>query len=251
MNSVEISILVFILVFGGALLGLHFSPFLSAGELKEDTKLHVRTGVGLLTSMFALLLSLQLSSGKTTFDNQEQDVALLASKAVMLDRILAHYGPEAQNARESLRTNVIDLLERVWPKERSEASTWAPENKGGVECYNKIEDLSPKDEEQRSERTEALKMAVEMGQMRWKSASRVTSSTAIPLFIVEIAWATIIFVSFGLLAPRNMIVIVSLAVCAAAVSGGFFLIVEMNTPFSGLLHVSSAPLREALKYLAQ
>ena len=251
MNSVGICALAFSLLFGGAVLGLHFSPFLSASELKEDTKLHVRTGVGLLTSMFALLLSLQLSSAKTSFDIQEQDVALLASKAVMLDRALALYGPEAQKARESLRDNIIDLLNHVWPKERTEASTWAPENKGGMAFYNLIQELSPKDEDQRSEKALALGMAVELGQMRWKSASRIRSSTAIPLFVVEIAWATIIFTTFGLLAPRNAIVIVSLAICAAAVSGGFFLIVEMNRPFSGLLHASSAPLRDALKYLAR
>jgi hypothetical protein len=164
---------------------------------------------------------------------------------------LAHYGPEAQNARESLRNNLIDLLNHVWPKERTEASTWAPENKGGIEFYNQIQGLSPKDENQRSERALALGMAIELGQMRWKSVSRVRSSTAIPLFFVEVAWATIIFTTFGLLAPRNAIVIVSLAICASAVSGGFFLIVEMNRPFSGLLNASSAPLRNALKYLAR
>jgi hypothetical protein len=251
MNSVEISVLVFSLAFGGAMLGMYSRKFLPTGEFKEETKTHVRTGVGLLTSMFALLLSLQLSSGKTTFDTQEQDVALLASKAVMLDLVLAHYGPEAQKARESLRINTIDLLNHVWPKEQSEASTWAPENKGGVEVYNKIQELSPKNEDQRSERSLALGMAVDIGQMRWKSASRIRSSTAVPLMIVEVAWATIIFASFGLLAPRNWAVILSFAVCASAVSGGFFLIVEMNTHFSGLLHVSSAPLREALKYLAR
>jgi hypothetical protein len=251
MNSIEISVLGFSLLFGGALLGLHFSPFLSASELKEDTKLNLRTGVGLLTSMFALLLSLQLSSAKTSFDIQEQDVALLASKAVMLDRILAHYGPEAQKARESLRDNLIDLLNHVWPKNRLEGPTWAPENNGGIEFYNRIQELSPKDENQRSERVLALGMAIELGQMRWKSASRVRSSTAVPLFFVEVAWATIIFATFGLLAPRNIVVVVSLAICASAVSGGFFLIVELNRPFSGLLHASGAPLREALKYLAR
>jgi hypothetical protein len=251
MNSIEISVLGFSLLFGGALLGLHFSPFLSASELKEDTKLHLRTGVGLLTSMFALLLSLQLSSAKTSFDIQEQDVALLASKAVMLDRILAHYGPEAQKARESLRDNLIDLLNHVWPKNRLEGPTWAPENNGGIEFYNRIQELSPKDENQRSGRVLALGMAIELGQMRWKSASRVRSSTAVPLFFVEVAWATIIFATFGLLAPRNIVVVVSLAICASAVSGGFFLIVELNRPFSGLLHASGAPLREALKYLAR
>lgn len=251
MSSVEISLLVFTLVFGGALFGMRLSPYISASELKEDTKLHVRTGVGLLTSMFALLLSLQLSSAKTTFDVQEQDVTLLASKAMMLDRVLAHYGPEAQKARESLRDNIIDLLNHVWPMERSELSTWTPENTNGIEVYNKIQELSPKDENQSSERTLALGMAIDLGQMRWASASRVRSSTAIPLFIVEITWVTVIFATFGLLAPRNAIVVISLAVCALAVSGGFFLIVEMNTPFSGLLHASSAPIREALKYLAR
>jgi hypothetical protein len=251
MNSVEISVLVFSLVFGCALLGMYFSRFLPTGQLKEESRIPVRTGVGLLTSMFALLLGLQLSSGKISFDTQEQDVALLASRAVMLDRVLAHYGPEAQKARELLRDNVIDLLNHVWPKERTEASTWAPETGDGVDVYNTIQELSANDDDHRSERSLALGMTIELGQMRWLSASRIRSSTAVPLMIVEIAWATIIFTSFGLFAPRNATVIVTLAVCASAVSGGFFLIVEMNTPFRGLLHASSAPLREALKYLAR
>jgi hypothetical protein len=250
MISVGISISVFALIFGGALLGMYFDPFPQANQLKDETRIHVQMGVGLLTSMFALLLSLQLSSGRTSFDIQEQDVTIMASKTVMLDRVLAHYGPEAQDAREALRQSVIDLLNGVWPSERSKASTWAPRGRGD-EVYDKIQGLSPKNEEQRTERTIALNMTIDLGQMLWKSASRVRSSTAVPLMMVEIAWATIIFVSFGLLAPRNVTVIVSLAVCAAAVSGGFFLIVEMNTPFSGLLHASSAPVREALKYLAR
>jgi hypothetical protein len=251
MNSVRISVLVFALVFGGSLLGMYLSPFLPADQFKEETEITLRAGLGLLTAMFSLLLGLQLTSGKNSFDTQEQDVATLASKVLMLDRVLALYGPEAQTARESLRDNVVDLLDHVWPKERAQTSIWAPENEGGTEFYNKIQRLSPADENQSSEKGLALRLAVDLGQLRWMSASRIRSSTAIPLMIVEIAWAVIIFTGFGLLAPRNATVIASLAVCASAVSGGFFLIVEMNTPFSGVLHTSSAPLREALKYLAQ
>jgi hypothetical protein len=69
--------------------------------------------------------------------------------------------------------------------------------------------------------------------------------------VMEVAWATLIFSSFGLLATRSVMAIVSLALCAFAVSGGFFLIVEMNTPFSGLIKVSSAPIRDTFKQLAQ
>jgi hypothetical protein len=69
--------------------------------------------------------------------------------------------------------------------------------------------------------------------------------------IVETAWATLIFLSFGLLAPHGAVGILSLALFAVAVSSGFFLIEEMNRPFSGVLIVSSAPMREVLKHLAQ
>ena len=72
-----------------------------------------------------------------------------------------------------------------------------------------------------------------------------------PLMILESVWATIVFVSFGLLAPHGLKAIISLAFFASAVSSGFFMIAEMNRPFSGVLKVSSAPIREALKYLAQ
>jgi hypothetical protein len=249
MNSVEISILAFSLVFGGAILGIYIGPFLHTNHLKAETRSHVQWIVGLLTSMFALLLSLQLSSGKTNFDTQEQDVSLLASKALMLDRILLQYGPEAQVAREALRESAVGLLNRVWPGDQSVASSWVPGS--GDDVYDKIQALSPKDEKQRSERLLALETAIDLGELRFKSATRIRSSTAVPLMIVEIGWAIIIFVNLGLLAPRNAMVIVSLAVCASAVSGGFFLIAEMNTPFGGVLHASSAPVREALKYLAR
>jgi len=43
----------------------------------------------------------------------------------------------------------------------------------------------------------------------------------------------------------------SLFVSALAVSGAVLLILEMYTPFAGLIQVSSAPLRAALAHLGQ
>ena len=108
MNSAKTSLLVFSVLFGGALLGKYSSSFLSAEHLRG-----VELGVGLLTSMFGLLLSLQLSAGKTYFDNQEQDVTLMASRVLLLDDVLARYGSEAREAREILQDRVADLLTRV------------------------------------------------------------------------------------------------------------------------------------------
>ena len=91
--------------------------------------------------MFALLLSLQISFGKTTFDTQEEDVTQVGSHAVMLDRVLAHYGPEAQDARKSLRQSP------VWPQEDRKHQPGSPEP-----VYDKILSLFPKSEEQRSKK---------------------------------------------------------------------------------------------------
>jgi hypothetical protein len=58
-----------------------------------------------------------------------------------------------------------------------------------------------------------------------------------------------LFVSFGLFATMNATVITSYLIAAISVSAAIFLIVEMYSPYSGLIHVSSAPLRAAIAHL--
>jgi hypothetical protein len=49
------------------------------------------------------------------------------------------------------------------------------------------------------------------------------------------------FVSFGFFVPPNLTVIAGIFVCTAAAASGLFLIVEMDTPFSGLIRVMLRP----------
>ena len=149
-----------------------------------------------------------------------------------------------------LGSSVVDMLNQGWPKERLQAPDLKP-RAGGEIIFDKIQELTPENDTQRAEKAEALSLMIELGEMRWLAASKIRSSTSIPLMIVEIAWATIVFASFGMFAPRNLMVVASLFICACAVAAGFFLIVEMTTPFGGLIRASSAPLREALARLGQ
>jgi nitric oxide reductase large subunit len=59
-------------------------------------------------------------------------------------------------------------------------------------------------------------------------------------------WLALLFISFGLFVRPNVTVVVSLFASALAVCGAIFLILEMYQPYSGLIHVSDAPLRAAL-----
>jgi len=77
------------------------------------------------------------------------------------------------------------------------------------------------------------------------------SSIPLPLLSVLVLWLTIIFISFGLFAPRNATVVTSLFVSALSVSCAILLILEMYKPFEGLIQISSAPLRAALAHLGQ
>ncbi|MBV8137071.1 MAG: hypothetical protein JO121_15760 [Deltaproteobacteria bacterium] len=64
-------------------------------------------------------------------------------------------------------------------------------------------------------------------------------------------WLSTLFVSFGLFAPRNATALTVLLVSAVSVSGALFLILELDHPFSGLIQITSVPLRNALSVLGR
>ena len=94
-------------------------------------------------------------------------------------------------------------------------------------------------------------MAINLGQTRWLLFEQSGSSISKPFLVVVIFWLSVLFVSFGLYAPRNTTVIVTLVVGALSVSGAIFLIVELDHPFSGLIQISSTPLANALAVLGK
>jgi len=202
--------------------------------------------MGLVGTLAALVLGLLIASAKTSYDTQNVELIDMSSKAVLLDRVLAHYGPEAKEARSELRGSVTHTLDTVFSKNASQL-----ESTKGELLYDRIQGLSPKDDVQRSIQAQALSLVLAMGQMRWLMAEQRMSSISVPLLVVLIFWLTIIFMSFGLFAPRNATVVISLSVSALSVSGAIFLILEMYSPYAGLIHVSSAPLRAALSRLGQ
>jgi hypothetical protein len=91
--------------------------------------------------------------------------------------------------------------------------------------------------------------AMSLLQARSLAVAQQSASTSMPLLITLIFWLTINFISLGLFAPRNGTVIVTLFLCALAVSGAILLILELSNPLGGLFRVSSAPLRAAVAHL--
>lgn len=250
MSSIAISSIVLACVFGGALFGMFLPTRLPEDHLSPKSTDLMKMGMGLLGTMSAMVLGLMFASAKNTYDTGKAELTALSAKLVLLDRVLAHYGPDAQGARNALREAVARALDQGW-SDRSQPSSGPPAPRGGEVLYDKIQNLSPANDQQRSVKSQALNIAIDLGQTQWLMLEQQPRPSA-PLFLnVIVFWFTMIFISFGILAPRNGTVVVTLFVCALSVSGAIFLILEMYSPFSGVIRVSSDPLRIALSHLGQ
>jgi hypothetical protein len=64
-------------------------------------------------------------------------------------------------------------------------------------------------------------------------------------------WLSLLFASFGLFAPRNLMSVLTLVLCAIAVSGGVEMILELEQPFAGVLHISPLPMHRTVDSLNQ
>ena len=249
MHSFNVSLIVFLWVFGGAVVGMVLRKFLPEDHLTSDAKDVVRLATGLVVTMSALVLGMLVSSAKASYDYQKTEVATMAAKIVLLDRVLATYGPETAETRVQLRYFVESSIERTWPSEKSKHATLVP-RENIDRLFDKLQALTPANQQQIAARSEALAMSLDLRESRWiLFLQSENNSLSIPLLIVVVSWLAAIFISFGLFAPPNGTVIVTLILCAIAVSAAVFIIQEMYTPFSGFLKISSAPIRDALNQL--
>jgi hypothetical protein len=250
-SPVAISCIVFACVFGGSLLGMFLRRVLPEGHFSQDTKDIVKLGTGLVATMAALVLGLLISSAKSSFDMQNNQVIDLSANVVLMDRMMAHYGPETKDLRELLRVIVVRTHNDIWPEDRTRPARLDPAGSGNEVLYEKIQELVPGNESQRFLKGQMLDIMREFGQERWLIVAEASSSVSMTLLVILVSWLVFIFISFGLFAPRNATTVATLFLCALSVTGAILLILEMYRPFGGLIAISDAPMRAALAHLGQ
>jgi hypothetical protein len=249
MNSPVVGSIVLVCVFGAALLAMRLRAALPEHHLSADTKETVKITMGLVATMTALVLGLLVSSAKGSFDTQRTAVLQMAGKVVFLDRLLAHYGAEATEARLTLREALEGALVEVWPDSPRQAPQLAPNITRAESIYNAIDKLAPLNDSERSLKSQALALATELSQMRWLLFEQSGTAISTPLVVIVICWLAILFFSFGLFGPSNSTAVAALLVAALSVSGAIFLILELDRPFGGLIRISNQPVLNALSQL--
>jgi hypothetical protein len=252
LTPIAIAILTFVSTFGSALVGMRMRAVLPDHHLDSDSKDTVKLAVGLVATMTALVLGLVTASTKSSFDEQDSAVKQSAAELLSLDRALARYGPETAGIRQGLKRAIEHRVEVMWDQgsrsDRLDPSQFA---QGAESLESQVFHLAPRDDDQRWFRDQALKISEQLLDERWIMFASAESSVPVLFIVMLMFWLAITFASFGLFAPQNRTVVAALLVSALSVAGAVFLVLELDSPFDGLIRVSADPVRNAVAHLGQ
>src|SRR5271170_1652419 len=249
MHALGVSFFAFALIFLGALIGFVIRPVVPPGHLVPEAKDTVRLAIGLVVTMTGLVLGMLVSSAKTFYDGEKNQVAQLGSQIVLMSDLMVAYGPDANPVRMEARKFVEAGVDRGWPKQSSQLFQLRPES-AGSDFYQKVQQLTPTNDIQRAVKAELLSASIRLRETYWLMyLQSEQTSVPKPLLAVVIAWLVAIFVSFGLFAPRNATVVVTLIICALAASAAIFIISSMYSPFTGILKISPISANAALRQM--
>jgi hypothetical protein len=248
MSPTALSCVALACILCGTLLGMVLRNLLPGHHLSPDAKDVVRLGAGLVGTIAALVLGLLIASAKNTFDTQSTQINQTTANVILLDQLLAQYGPEAGPLRHLMRNYVNAFADRIWRENSTGLAKSGPfEASAEAESFfSKLQQLAPQNDAQRSLQSRAIQISTDLAQTRLLLFAQRDNSIPMPFLVVLIFWITIIFMSFSLFAEPNPIVIGSLFIFALSASGAIFLVLELGEPFKGLMQISSEPLRNAL-----
>ena len=237
------AVIIFVLTVGGILVGTRALP---EDHLSNEVKDVVRLGVGLTATMAALVLGLLIAAAKSSFDTQTGQVRQITADLILLDNILAQYGAEARPVREQIRSTVGPFADRLWREKESVIRGPFETNGTEEQVYLGIQRLAAQDNVQRSLQSRAVQVSNDLAQARFLLFVESENLIPTPFLAVLAFWLLIIFASFSLFSPFNVTVFTFLFLFASSAACAVFLILQLSRPFTGVMMISSAPLRNAL-----
>lgn len=251
MDSLVIGLISAGAIFSGALLGMGLQRLLPGHHLGKEMQDLVKLSAGIIATLTALVLGLLVSSAKSSFDTINNGIVQIGAKAILLDRALARYGPEAKPSRDQFKRYLAAGIEAAWPKAKTGMpALTAIERVNSLDLFqDKLRELTPQNDIQRQLLAQAQQLSNDMAQTRWLLIEQAQNQLPLPLLLILVFWLVLLFVSFGLFAPRNAMALAVLAIGACAISAAIFLVLELNRPLDGLIKVSNAPLLNALRHL--
>ena len=251
MGPVITSLVVAACIFASAIAGLILHAYLPRGHLTKETQDVVRLGTGMLSVLASLVLGLLIATAKTSYDTTDQAIRGYATELILLDETFRDYGQTASPPRDLLRQYTTQLLADFWPKSGGQPAELDNHVAGTMleHIREAIRALKPVDDGQRWLQDQALQISTNLLRQRWLMIEQAGTDIQPIVLVVLVLWISFIFATFALNAPRNGTVVAAFLVCALAIGGSIYLILEMDSPLNGTMKISDWPMTNALAHM--
>ncbi len=175
----------------------------------------------------------------------------LTADITELDRVLKHYGPEAEPIRTALRAEIQPMIDSIWREEAAGRGAGSDETKTPEEeVLFMLQDLQPANSKQRALQARAIQVSSDLAQTQLALFAQPTDSISNTFLVVLILWLMFIFGIFSMTSPPNPTLFVVMALCILSASAAFYLILELSLPFDGLMQLSNRAAQERAQVAA-
>src|SRR5262249_1304189 len=166
-----------------------------------ESKDVIKLSMGVVATLAALVLGLLVAGAKSTYDARKSEINQITAYTILLDKLLAQYGSEAQTARVSLHQAIPAMVERIWKEARSGELQAAPfkATPEGEALFERIQGLEPNNDAQRELKQRITQVATDLAQARLLIFSHLGSSIPLPFLAVLVFWMVILLAGFSLM----------------------------------------------------
>lgn len=254
MSAIQLSIIGFSVVFGGAVCGMFlFCKLVPEAHLAGSTRDMIKHVMGLIGTLTVLVLGLSIATAKGMYDRHDLAIKDVAVKVLMLDHLLGRYGPETSQIREMLKQTLRLRRDVIWSENKNNLTSFSQPHANELDASieRALLELKPASGLQKFVLVRILSSADEVQQIRWMVLGNVSSSVPKPFFVIIVIWLCCLFTSFGLIVPRNTTMLTILFFCSIVVASSLFLIAELDDPYNGWIRLPSKSFDFALSQISK
>jgi len=250
-SSISIALVVFALICAGGAVGLTLQKVLPESYTSDKARDMIGGVVGQLTLLLVLVNGLLIWTAYGVYATQQTELQTVVARALEFDLEMRHYGPEADRAREILRTDLVWAHEQFWGEDKSRAAAYQASYKAMSDMNDFLDTLAPKTPAQSSLLGAARANYGFIGEQRLLMSLQAATPVPWPLVYAVTFWSAMMFGSMGLLSKASPMSAAMLLLGSASIGLAIFLILAFSTPYSGPIRLPSTPLEAAILALEQ
>ena len=239
--------LTWVLAFAAGMIGIWIGERLPEEHRTDQSRAAVANSMGMVGTLTAIALGLLISVANTSFRDKQEQLMSSASDLIRMDHLLRMYGPDADGARAFFREYATSMMNDVFPAAEGRSDI---ENEATLDVAAKAEHtvvfLAPADDIQRWLHPHMLEVVNKLVEEHFELVKQRLDAIPNSLMVLLLLWLVLLFGSYGLYSPRHLTSVIFLFLSSGAASGAVLLIIELETPHRGFIHLSPDPLQHAV-----